>query len=239
MAIWSGIKNVVLRMVLAVVMVDSNHNLSAHLRLLLAAIPYLWGIALPPTWQLPPLVSLIRDVYSIHVLVYVNGLIIAGSSSTLISRFKDYLHSCFHMKDLEHLKYFLSIKVARGPNGIFLSQCKYVLDLLTKVGMLGCRPIDTPMEKNHYLTSSTTNIFGQPSQYWYLGDPAKVFVYDLHRLSLCDLDSDWASYPLTRRSLTGFVVFLGHSRISWRTKKKPIVVCSSTEAEYRDITVTT
>ena len=50
------------------------------------------------------------------------------------------------MKDLGHLKYFLGIEVSRCDKGIFLSQRKYVLDLLQETGMLACQPADTPVE---------------------------------------------------------------------------------------------
>ncbi|XP_021818432.1 uncharacterized protein LOC110760477 [Prunus avium] len=55
------------------------------------------------------------------------------------------------MKDLGDLKYFLGIEVARSTTGIFLSQRKYVLDVLTETGMLGCKPVDTPIEMNNKL----------------------------------------------------------------------------------------
>jgi len=76
-------------------------------------------------------------------------MIVTENDPNEILSIQRHLASEFGMKQLGDLKYFLGIEVARSKHGIFLSQRKYALDLLAETRMLGCKPIDTPIEKNH------------------------------------------------------------------------------------------
>ncbi|RDY11211.1 Copia protein, partial [Mucuna pruriens] len=53
------------------------------------------------------------------------------------------------MKELGKLKYFLKIEVTYSKQGIFISQKKYVLDLLKEIRKLGCKTLGIPIEQNH------------------------------------------------------------------------------------------
>ncbi|GJS76616.1 retrovirus-related pol polyprotein from transposon TNT 1-94 [Tanacetum coccineum] len=85
------------------------------------------------------------------LIIYVDDMIITGNDKEEITKLKKNLFTEFEMKDLGRLKYFLGIEVLRSKQGIFMYQKKYVLDLLAEIGMVDCKPADTPMIVNQKL----------------------------------------------------------------------------------------
>ena len=100
----------------------------------------------------------------ILLVVYVDDIVITRSDSTGISSLKSFLHSQFHTKDIEMLRYFLGVKVIWSKHGIFLSQRKYVLDLLSETGKLGAKPCSSPMAPSIHLTRES-ELFEDPERY--------------------------------------------------------------------------
>ena len=89
------------------------------------------------------------------LIVYVDDIIVTGSDEEEINHLKQGLATEFEVKELGQLRYFLGMEVARSKYGISVSQRKYVLDLLQKTGMSGCKPCDTPVDPNQKLGESS------------------------------------------------------------------------------------
>ncbi|KAK2974562.1 hypothetical protein RJ640_002471 [Escallonia rubra] len=88
-----------------------------------------------------------------------------GDDCTGITSLKKFLQTKFHTKDLGQLKYFLGIEVTRSKKGIFLSQRKYVLDLLVETGKAGAKPCNTPMNPSVHLTKDDGDRLDDPEKY--------------------------------------------------------------------------
>nr|GEY16170.1 ribonuclease H-like domain-containing protein [Tanacetum cinerariifolium] len=106
------------------------------------------------------------------------------------------------------------------PAGLFLSQKKYVLQLLECAHMVHCNPSRTPVE---------TEIKLRPDGHFGFA----LHLYASVSTSLIGYtDADWASYPSTRGSTSGYCVFLGDNLLSWSAKRQHTISRSSAEAEY-------
>jgi Reverse transcriptase (RNA-dependent DNA polymerase)/GAG-pre-integrase domain/Integrase core domain/gag-polypeptide of LTR copia-type len=92
------------------------------------------------------------------LIIYVDDMIITGDDRDEIQRLEEKLSQEFEMKNLGGLKFFLGIEVSRTKNCIHLSQRKYTLDLIAEVGMLDCKPVDTPVIQNLKLGESKDQI---------------------------------------------------------------------------------
>ena len=67
------------------------------------------------------------------------------------------------------LRYFLGIEVARFKEGINLSQRKYVLDILEETGLLGSKPMETPMDPNVKLYEDQGELLSNLERYRLVG----------------------------------------------------------------------
>nr|GFB82594.1 putative ribonuclease H-like domain-containing protein [Tanacetum cinerariifolium] len=166
------------------------------------------------------------------------------TNKALCQSFEKLMKDKFQMSSIGELTFFLGLQVKQKKDGIFISQDKYVAEILKKFrlseGKSASTPIDAekPLLKDSdgedvdvhtYRSMIVKRIFrylkGKPYLgLWYPKDSP----FDLVAYS----DSDYAGASLDRKSTTGGCQFLRCRLISWQCKKQTIVATSSTEAEY-------
>eukprot|EP00253_Pinus_taeda_P011531 PITA_11531 len=82
--------------------------------------------------------------YLLILLLYVDDLLITGSSASAFATIKTALHDRFLMMDMGPLHFFLCLEISQDAIGIKLSQAKYAQDLLKKIRMTNCKPSPNP-----------------------------------------------------------------------------------------------
>ena len=78
------------------------------------------------------------------IVLYMDDLLITGSSKKDVYSLKDAMNHVFSMTDLGLLSQFLGLEIAQYQHGIKVHQSKYVSDLLNKFNMKYCKPSKTP-----------------------------------------------------------------------------------------------
>lgn len=82
------------------------------------------------------------------ISLYVDDLLIMGSSSNQLIDFKSTMHKEFEMTDLGEMSYFLGMEIHQSHHGIFVNQKRYTTQILHKYNMDKCKPVDTPLAVN-------------------------------------------------------------------------------------------
>ncbi|KAL0423503.1 UNVERIFIED_CONTAM: Retrovirus-related Pol polyprotein from transposon RE2 [Sesamum radiatum] len=99
------------------------------------------------------------------LLLYVDDILVAGTSAELITEVKNYLDRVFTIKDLGVAKYFLGLEVARSPQGIVVTQTKYIKDIVTDTGLANARDATTPLPPGIKFTGSAGAKLPHPDVY--------------------------------------------------------------------------
>nr|GEX55657.1 ribonuclease H-like domain-containing protein [Tanacetum cinerariifolium] len=189
-----------------------------------------------------------------YLLIYVDDIVLTASCTDLLQRIISSLHKDFDMIDLGALNYFLGISVTRDARDMFLSQKKYAMELLELFDSTLYRSLAGGLQ---YLTFTRPDISYVVQQIClhmhnprepHLAALKRVLRYirgtldhglQLHVSSTSQLnaytDADWAGCLVTRRSTSGYCVFLGDNILSWYAKCPVTLSRSSTEAEYRGV----
>jgi hypothetical protein len=100
---------------------------------------------------------------TMFVLIYADNIIITSSDSTVTNNLLLWMKSNFGVKDLGDLNFFLGIEVSSIPDGIFLSQKRYMLDILKRTKMVDAKPICTPMATSVTLSAFDGDVFNDPT----------------------------------------------------------------------------
>ncbi|XP_019195680.1 PREDICTED: uncharacterized protein LOC109189527 [Ipomoea nil] len=232
----------------------------------------------------PSLFTRGMDTNFIALLIYVDDIIAASPSISVIKSVKQFLDKEFKIKDLGPLGYFLGIEASKVKGGMNLCQRKFALDILEEAGFLESKPVPTPMVQGLKLARNDGTPLADPTIFrrlvgrmLYLTATCPDIAYSVQQLSQfvdCPTDkhliaahrilryiklspgqgllytsdsqlqlrvfsdSDWTACGDTRRSITGYCVFLGDALVPWKSKKQMKVSRSSSEAEYRALAAT-
>ncbi|GJW89409.1 putative ribonuclease H-like domain-containing protein [Tanacetum coccineum] len=159
------------------------------------------------------------------VQVYVDDIIFGSTKKKLCTEFEKIMHKKFQMSSMGELTFFLGLQVKQKEDGIFISQDKYVTEILKKFGFSDVKTASTPMETHKSLLKDANDIMftvcvcarfqvnpkvshlhavkrifrylkGQPKLgLWYPKDSP----FDL----VAYIDSDYVGASLDRKSTTG------------------------------------
>lgn len=109
--------------------------------------------------------------------VYVDDLIITGTSVSVIVKFKEEMSKEFDMTDLGNLSYYLGLEVEQAEGFIEIMQTSHEKKVLQRAGLIDCKPVKYPMESKMQIDVDTTCEAVNPTYYKSLVGGLRYLVY--------------------------------------------------------------
>ncbi|GJU08232.1 putative ribonuclease H-like domain-containing protein [Tanacetum coccineum] len=188
------------------------------------------------------------------VQVYVDDIIFGSTNKELCTGFEKLMKDKFQMSSMGELTFFLGLQVQQKEDGIFISQDKYVAEILKKFNYSDVKSASTPVDLEKplvkdgdaddvdvhlyrsmigslmYLTASRPDIMFAILERQSNFRP--LYSMDSPIELVAYTDSDYAGATQDRKSKIGGCQFLGNRLISWQCKKQTVVATSTTKAKY-------
>ena len=105
------------------------------------------------------------DGQQLIISLYVDDMLVTGSNSRLLAKFKLEMQNVFEMSDLGAMSYFLGMEIHQSSSGIFVSKKKYVVDVLKKFKLDSCKEAATPLAQNEKISKNDGEKLEDPSAY--------------------------------------------------------------------------
>lgn len=99
------------------------------------------------------------------ICLYIDDLLYTRNSSEMFKEFKQSMFKEFEMMDNGLMFYFLGIEVKQQHDRIFISQKKYMKEILEKLKMNGCNPVNTPVATGTKLSKEGDGRVIEPTIY--------------------------------------------------------------------------
>ncbi|XP_070005757.1 secreted RxLR effector protein 161-like [Nicotiana sylvestris] len=150
-------------------------------------------------------------------LIYADGIISGATTNSLCEEFAKLMGSEFEMSMLGELNVFLGLQVKKSIKG--------TSDSVFSLGLYG--KFQSNSKKSHLKAAKRILRYFKGTQnlvlYYSSGDNFNLIGY---------ADTEYADYPVNKKSTSKMAHFLGSCFISWGTRKQSSIALSTAEAEY-------
>nr|GFA80965.1 hypothetical protein [Tanacetum cinerariifolium] len=153
-----------------------------------------------------------------HILlveIYVDDIIFASTDPKACNMFSNEMSSKFQMSMMGKMSFFLGLQVSQSPEGIFINQSKFALEILKKFGMDSCDTVDTPMVDRLKLDEDPSRIPVDQTCFCSMVGSLMYLTANTAMALTAYADADLARCQDTRRSTSESAQFLGDKLILW------------------------